>query len=95
MEALIKKVTAAAGITDEQAKIAIETVAATLKEKLPTIMQTNIDVLINGGTLTDVMKKQMGDLADRTEGVMEEMKDRATEIGEDMKNKFNDMFNKK
>lgn len=94
MEELIKKVSAAAGINADQAKTAIETVAASLKEKLPTLMQTNIDVLINGGTLTDVMKKQMGDLAERTESVMEEMKDRATEIGEEMKTKFNEMFKK-
>lgn len=94
MEELIKKVSETAGINVDQAKVAIETVASSLKEKLPPVMHTNIDTLINGGTLTDAMKKQMSDLTDRTEAVMEEMKQRATEIGDEMKNKFNEMFKK-
>lgn len=94
MEALIKKVTAASGITDEQAKIAIETVATTLKDKLPMVMHTQIDTLINGGTMTDAMKSQLQELTDRTESVMGEMKERATEIADDMKTKFNEMFKK-
>lgn len=94
MEALIKKVSIAAGINADQAKVAIETVAASLKEKLPPVMHTQIDTLINDGTLTDAMKKQMHELTDRTEAVVEEMKQRATEISEDMKKKFNEMFKK-
>jgi len=94
MQELIKKVSAASGINGDQAKIAIETVASSLKEKLPPFMHSQIDTLINDGTLTDAMKKQMKEFTERTESVMEEMKQRATEIGTDMKNKFDEMFKK-
>lgn len=94
MDALIKKVSEAAGINSDQAKIAIETVATSLKEKLPPFMHTQIDTLVNDGTLTDAMKKQMHEFTDRTEAVIDEMKKRATEVSNEMKAKFDELFKK-
>ncbi|MBL7927570.1 MAG: hypothetical protein JNK61_11755 [Bacteroidia bacterium] len=94
METLIKKVATDAGITDEQAKKAIQTIGTALKDKLPVVMHVQIDTLLNDGTLTEAMKSQLNDLTNRTEAAFDEMKSRAGEIADDMKNKMNDFFKK-
>lgn len=50
MEDLIKKLKESAGINDEQAAKAIETVVNFIKEKLPPIMHGAVDSFINSGS---------------------------------------------
>ena len=50
MEELIKLVTQKAGITEAQAKIAIETVADFVKAKLPPAFAGQVDTIMKGGT---------------------------------------------
>ncbi|HUR99283.1 MAG TPA: hypothetical protein VMZ26_14550 [Pyrinomonadaceae bacterium] len=49
MEELIKRVSERAGITEEQAKSAVETVAEYLKEKVPAPYSSYIDNFMSGG----------------------------------------------
>lgn len=49
MEELIKKLTESAGINEEQAAKAIETVVNYIKEKLPPMMHSVVDNFIGGG----------------------------------------------
>lgn len=54
MEELIKKLTANAGINEEQAEKAIQTVVNFIKEKLPPMMHAAVDSFIgNTGTSDD------------------------------------------
>lgn len=49
MEDLIKKLTETAGITEEQAAKAVETVVNFIKDKLPPMMHGVVDNFINSG----------------------------------------------
>ncbi|MEO6334845.1 MAG: hypothetical protein ABIO91_07655 [Pyrinomonadaceae bacterium] len=49
MEELIKRVSERAGITEEQARTAVETVAEFLKEKVPAPYSSYIDSFMSGG----------------------------------------------
>ena len=67
MDELIKEVASKAGINPEQAKIAITTVAESLKTKMPYVFHKQIDNLINGGTMSDGVKMKMEELKDDIE----------------------------
>ncbi|MEO6166717.1 MAG: hypothetical protein ABIO46_06330 [Chitinophagales bacterium] len=88
MEDLIKKVTAAAGISEEQAKKSIETISGYIKDRLPDSFKSQIDNLVNGGTLTAGMKTKMSAVAD-------ELRDKAEDVIDDMREKLSDIFSSK
>ncbi|MGB3076643.1 MAG: hypothetical protein WBB36_15045 [Chitinophagales bacterium] len=88
MEELIKKVTTAAGITEEQAKKSIESVSAYVKDRLPDSFKDQIDNLVNGGTLTEGMKTKMNAVAG-------EFRDKAEDVIADVKEKLSGMFSSK
>lgn len=50
MDELVKLVVQKAGITEEQARKAIETVAGYVKAKLPPAFAAQVDTVMNGGT---------------------------------------------
>ncbi len=99
MDELIKKVTTAAGITEEQARKSIETVSAYVKDRLPDTFKDQIDNLVNGGTLTEGMKTKMnsmaGELRDKAEVVMEEVREKTEGIMADVKEKLSGIFTSK
>ncbi len=66
MDELIKQVVAKTGISEEQARGAVQTVAAYLKEKLPAPVASQVDAVLSGGTpnLGD-MGKNLGGLFGR------------------------------
>lgn len=88
MKELIEKVSAEAGVTPEQAQKAIESVSAYMKNKTPHVFHEQLDVIINGGTLSDAMKKKMSDLKD-------DISDAARNIGQKAEELINDVFGKK
>lgn len=53
MEDLIKKLTETAGINEEQAAKAIETVVNFIKEKLPPMMHSAVDSFIGSSNSSD------------------------------------------
>ncbi len=99
MEELIKKVTTAAGITEEQAKKSIETVSSYVKDRLPDSFRDQIDNLVNGGTLTEGMKTKLntmaGEFRDKAEVVMEEVREKTEGIMADVKEKLSGIFSNK
>jgi len=56
MDELIKLVSEKTGISEERAKVAVETVVGYLKEKLPAPLDTQIDAILGGGGLEDLAK---------------------------------------
>ena len=94
MQELIDKVTAAAGISEEQAKKAIETVAAYVKDRIPESFRSQIDHLVNGEKLSDSVKSQMNDIAsdvrDKAEDVIKEVRGKAEEVAGKIKEMFAD-----
>ncbi len=50
MDELIKQVVAKTGISEEQARTAVQTVAGYLKEKLPAPVAGQVDAVLSGGT---------------------------------------------
>lgn len=99
MEELIKKVTAEAGITEEQAKKSIATITGYVKDRLPESFKDQIDNLVNGGTLSEGMKTKMnamaGEFREKAEDVLEEVRERTEGIITDVKEKFSGMFSSK
>ncbi len=66
MDELIKQVVARTGISEDQARTAVQTVAAFLKERLPAPLAGQVDAVLSGGTpnLGD-MGKSLGGLFGR------------------------------
>jgi uncharacterized protein (DUF2267 family) len=61
MDELIKLVAAKTGISQEQAKVAVETVIKFLKEKLPAPIAGQLDSLLKGGgNPEDLLKNVAG-----------------------------------
>lgn len=65
MDELIKMVTEKAGISESQAKQAVETVMDFLKDKLPSPIASQVEGVLSGGGLPDV-----GDLGKTLGGLM-------------------------
>jgi uncharacterized protein (DUF2267 family) len=67
MEELIKQVTQKIGVSEGQAKQAVEMVVAFLKDKLPAPVASQIDSVLAGGEVPDVggLGKKLGGLLRR------------------------------
>jgi hypothetical protein len=65
MEELIKQVTARAGISEDQARSAINTVLDFVKTRLPEPIAGQVDNVIGGG---DGVSGVVGDIADKVGG---------------------------
>jgi hypothetical protein len=95
MQELINKVAASAGITTEQAEKAVASVSAYIKDKTPYVFHDQLDVILNGGTLSDGMKKRMNDLKDDIEDAAKNLGQKAGDLANDVSRKFNEVFGKK
>jgi len=66
MDELVKRITEKTGISEDQARSAVNTVAAFLKEKLPAPLAGQIDNVLSGaGGMTD----KLGDVAGKVGGL--------------------------
>jgi hypothetical protein len=67
MDELIKRITEKTGISEDQARSAINTVAGFLKEKLPAPLAGQVDNVLSGtgGGMAD----QLGDVAGKVGGI--------------------------
>jgi hypothetical protein len=70
MDELIKQITAKTGISDDQAKQAIEMAMGFVKEKLPAPIASQLDGLIGGGTGDSGAGGMMGMVQDQLGGLM-------------------------
>jgi hypothetical protein len=95
MKELIEKIAAEAGITAEQAQKAATSVSTYLKTKTPHVFHDQLDVIMNGGTMSDGMKKKMGDLKDDLEDAARNFGQKAEELATDVGKKITEVFGKK
>jgi uncharacterized protein (DUF2267 family) len=65
MDELIKLVSGKAGISEDQAKQAVETVMGFLKDKLPAPIASQVEGILGGGEMPDV-----GDLSKKLGGIL-------------------------
>lgn len=65
MEEIIKMVSEKAGITEGQAKIAVEVVSGILKDRMPDAMATHVDAYLKG----DAKAGNLGDMAGKLGGL--------------------------
>ena len=71
MDELIKRVTAATGISEDQARSAVNTVRDFFKERLPAPIGREIDTVIgDAGDLAEEVMTDVGDLASRVGGAI-------------------------
>jgi len=54
MDQLIAQITQRTGISEDQARQAVEMVVGLLKDRLPAPLAAQIDSLLNGGSLQDI-----------------------------------------
>lgn len=99
MQELIKKVSESADITDEQAKKSIETVSKYLKDKMPDILKSQIDNLINGGKLSEGIKEKLLDSAadakEKSEDILKDATEKTAEILKTLQDKMQELFGDK
>lgn len=95
MQELINKIVAETGLTPEQAEKAAKSVNSYIKTKTPHVFHDQLDVIMNGGTLSDGMRKRMNDLRDDIEDAAKNIGQKASELADDVGKKFNEMFNGK
>ena len=62
MDELVKLVSSKAGISEAQAKVAVDVVIDFLKDRLPEPLDSQIENLLEGGGLPDDMLKGLGGL---------------------------------
>jgi uncharacterized protein (DUF2267 family) len=65
MDELIKQVVQKAGVSEDQAKQAVETVLGFLKDKLPAPIASQIEGVLSGGEMPD-----LGDLGKKLGGLL-------------------------
>jgi hypothetical protein len=88
MEELKNLVKEKAGVNDEQANLAINTVITYLKERTPGVIHSQLDKIFEGQSLEDSIKQQVGDLGS-------EVKTRAEGLAKDLKTAFDGAFSSK
>ncbi len=99
MEELIKNVSQAAAISDEQAKMAIAEVSTYLKNRLPKAFHSQIDNLIAGGKLSEGIKEKLMDTAadvkEKTEDIIKEVTEKTEEAIKAFKDKMDEILSKR
>lgn len=88
MNELAKEISRKAGITDEQAAMAAQVVSDYLKARTPHLMHEQLEVILNGGTLSDAFKKKFETLRDDVEDAARNLGKKAEEFAADIKKKF-------
>ena len=94
MEQLINEVSNKAGISSEQARIAVSTVNESLKSKIPYVFHKQLDHLISGGTLSSGVKSKFEEMKDDLEDAAKNFGKKAEEFAGDVKKKVDEMFKK-
>jgi hypothetical protein len=88
MEDLIKKVSIASGITEEQSRKAISCVGDYIKERLPGVLQSQIDPILNGRSWDESLREQAS-------GLGEDIRTKTEELATDLKEALDKAFKRK
>jgi len=94
MEQLVQTVSRKAGITEDQARIAVTEVADALKQRLPQVFHRQLDQLLAGGTLSEGVKRKFHEMTKDLEEAAKHFSQRAGEFAEDVKKKMDGMWKK-
>jgi uncharacterized protein YjbJ (UPF0337 family) len=96
MENIIKLVTEKTGLSNEQAKSAVETVLGLVKDKLPASVGSQVDALLEGKEFdyNAVLKGQLENLKGEASEKFEDLKGDAAEKIEDLKEDAQNLFKK-
>ncbi|KRP06799.1 MAG: hypothetical protein ABR95_08650 [Sphingobacteriales bacterium BACL12 MAG-120813-bin55] len=99
MQELTRQIMEKTGISEEQARISIETTAAYLKQKMPESFGGQIDHMLAGGTLSEGMKKSLHtaamDARDRMEDLMSDLGQKTNEAMDKVRDSLEDLFHRK
>jgi ATP-dependent Zn protease len=88
MTELAKQISIRAGIDLQQASIAVETVAEYLKARTPSFFHEPLQVILNGGTLSDALRKKWEILQTDLKHAVCQMSKKTEELATDLKKKF-------
>ena len=96
MKELIEQVTSKAGISEEQAKNSISTVAEYLKSKMPKTLHSQIDNMLNGEKFSDSLKETFMDAAveakEKSQEVLKDAAEKTEEAAKNIKEKVGNLF---
>ena len=96
MKELIEQVTSKAGISEEQAKNSISTVAEYLKSKMPKTLHSQIDNMLNGEKFSDSLKETFMDAAveakEESQEVLKDVAEKTEEAAKNIKEKVGNLF---
>ncbi|MBK6446059.1 MAG: hypothetical protein IPG90_20410 [Bacteroidetes bacterium] len=95
MEHLENLVKAKTGITDEQAKAAVQIVIDQLKKKFPTILHHELDKVAAGGDFGDAAREKFEGLRDKAEEAAKQVGVKAEAFAGEIRDKFNELFGPK
>ena len=94
MNPVIEKIAKEAGINTEQAEKALQSVSGHLKDKLPYPLHSQIDNLLQGGSLSDGVKQKFESLKDDLENSTKDFGAKAQEFGQEVGKKIGEIFKK-
>jgi hypothetical protein len=92
MEHFIQLVKDKAGIADDQAKVAVESMMDELKRKFPRFLHAELDKVADGGDFGDSAREKFDHLKDQLEEAAKNAGEKAEEFAEEIRNKFSEMF---
>ncbi|MBK7853449.1 MAG: hypothetical protein IPJ66_20590 [Bacteroidetes bacterium] len=95
MEHLVNLVKAKAGLSDEQAKLAVQAVMDHLKSKFPTILHHELDKIAEGGDFGDAAREKFDGLRDKAEEAAKHVGEKAEAFAGELRQKFNEVFGPK
>ena len=98
MTELMKLVKLDAGLTDEQASIAVKTVMHYLKERAPHNLHKHLDNMAHGEHMRDSIKEDLhtaaGEMKDKTVEVLKEMAEAAEVAAKNLRTKIDEYWKK-
>jgi hypothetical protein len=95
MEDLVHLVSVNAGISIEQAQIAVQTVTNELKKNTPSILHKEIDSVLKGKKFGDAFRANLDDLKNDVEKAARQAGDKAEIAFKEVREKFAEFFSGK
>ncbi|MCC7232432.1 MAG: hypothetical protein IT242_05770 [Bacteroidia bacterium] len=95
MNHLVNLVKFKAGITDEQARAAVDVMISQFKQKFPQILHPEIDSVANGGNFGDSVRGKIEELKGSFVIAARNVGEKAGTLGEELADKLHEIFNPK
>ena len=92
MEHFINLVRAKTGISEEQARDAVEVIMQRLKSKTPVVLHKELDKIADGGDFGDAFREKLEGMKGKFEKSAKDFGVKAEGFAEEMKTKFHEYF---